>query len=48
MHFQLSLIEPATHDMPGVVAAAQHADALRDYPDPRMVVGQLYEGDWFE
>ena len=45
VHFQLSLIEPATHDMPGVVSSAQHAQALHDYPDPRMVMGEhLYEG----
>ncbi len=46
VHFQLSLIEPKTHDMPGVVSTAQHSQALRDYPDPRMVMGrQLFEGD---
>ena len=45
VHFQLSLVEPETHDMPGVVSSAQHAAALRDYPDPRMVLGSLYEGD---
>ena len=46
MHFQLSLIEPETHDMPGVVSTAQHAQALLDYPDPRMVMGEhLWEGD---
>lgn len=44
VHFQLSLIEPATHDMPGVVGNAQHAQAMRDYPDPRMCLGRLYEG----
>ena len=48
VHFQLSLMEPATHDMPGVVADAQHEEALATYPDPRMVLGMLYEGDWFE
>lgn len=47
VHFQLSLVEPATHDMPGVVSSSQHAQALRDYPDPRMVLGALYEGDAF-
>ena len=24
---------------------AQHAAALRDYPDPRLMLGPLYEGD---
>ena len=45
VHFQLSLEEPETHDMPGVVSASQHAAALKTYPDPRMVLGPLYEGD---
>jgi A/G-specific adenine glycosylase len=46
VHFQLSLVEPETHDMPGVVSTVQHAQALCDYPDPRMVMGQqLFEGD---
>lgn len=45
VHFQLSMVEPPTHDMPGVVAAANHEAALRDYPDPRTVLGPLYEGD---
>ena len=44
VHFQLSLVEPDTHDLPGVVASAQHAEALEVYPDPRMVLGPLYEG----
>jgi len=45
VHFQLSLLEPETHDMPGVVASSQHAESLKIYPDPRMVLGPLYEGD---
>ena len=45
VHFQLSLVEPVTHDMPGVVSTGQHAQALRTYPDPRHVLGQLYDGD---
>ena len=42
VHFQLSVKEPATHDMPGVVSAEQRDDARRDYPDPRLVLGPLY------
>jgi murein DD-endopeptidase MepM/ murein hydrolase activator NlpD len=42
LHFQLSLIEPTTHDLPGAVSAAQREQALRDYPDPRLVLGPLY------
>ena len=45
VHFQVSLIPPATHDMPGVVSSAQHAQALDRYPDPRTMLGPLYEGD---
>jgi len=42
LHFQLSLVRPATHDLPGAVSAADRAQALRDYPDPRLVLGALY------
>jgi len=45
LHFQLSLVEPSTHDMPGVVSVAQRDQALRDYPDPRLVAGMLYRDD---
>ena len=42
LHFQLSLIEPETHDLPGVVALEDRQQALLDYPDPRLVLGPLY------
>jgi murein DD-endopeptidase MepM/ murein hydrolase activator NlpD len=42
LHFQLSWEEPPTCDMPGVVSDEQLADALKKYPDPRMVLGPLY------
>ena len=42
VHFQVSLIPPATHDMPGVVSAAQRARARLEYPDPRLIAGMLY------
>ena len=42
LHFQLSLIEPETHDMPGVVAPGDREQALKDYPDPRHVLGPIY------
>ena len=45
LHFQLALEEPATHDMPGVVATSQRAAALALYPDPRAVLGDVYEGE---
>lgn len=47
VHFQLSLVRPETHDMPGVVDGASHAEALQVYPDPRMVLGNLYDGSGF-
>ena len=42
LHFQLSLIEPKTHDLPGVVSLGERERALLDYPDPRLVLGPLY------
>ena len=42
VHFQLSRRRPVTHDMPGVVAVSQRAAALALYPDPRLVLGDLY------
>lgn len=42
LHFQLSLIEPQTHDLPGVVSLEDRTQALFDYPDPRLVLGPLY------
>ena len=42
VHFQLSLIEPETHDMPGAVAVKDRSKALLQYPDPRYIVGPLH------
>lgn len=42
LHFQLSRVEPHTHDLPGVVHPADRARALVDFPDPRLVLGPLY------
>ena len=42
LHFQLSWIRPEKCDLPGVVSAKDRDQALRDYPDPRMVLGPLY------
>ena len=44
VHFQLSLVEPETHDMPGVVSRQQYQQAIETYVDPRMILGPLYEG----
>ena len=42
LHFQLSFVEPETHDLPGVVAPRDREEALRSYPDPRLVLGPIY------
>ena len=42
VHVQMSRIEPSICDLPGVVAIEQRDDALRDYPDPRLILGELY------
>ncbi|MAY79263.1 MAG: peptidase M23 [Deltaproteobacteria bacterium] len=42
LHFQLSLIKPDTHDLPGAVAATDLDWALGAFPDPRLVLGPLY------
>ena len=42
LHFQLSIIEPKTHDMPGVVNPTEREKALIEYPDPRLVLGPIY------
>jgi murein DD-endopeptidase MepM/ murein hydrolase activator NlpD len=42
LHFQLSLIEPQGCDLRGVVSGEERAQALKDFPDPRRVLGPLY------
>ena len=42
LHFQLSLVKPETHDLPGVVAKEERESALKKYPDPRLVLGPIY------
>lgn len=42
VHFQLSWLKPVVCDMPGVVNEKDREQALRDYPDPRLVLGPLY------
>ena len=44
VHFQLSFIKPTTHDLPGVVSIDDHKMAEKQFPDPRLVLGPLYEG----
>ena len=43
LHFQLSLVRPETCDLPGAVSAADRAWSRRVFPDPRLVLGPLYE-----
>ena len=45
VHFQLSVNRPDTHDMPGVVSVNDIAKALASYPDPRLVLGDVYRGN---
>lgn len=43
LHFQLTLDEPNNGDLPGVVNDSAYQEALNRYPDPRQVLGALYE-----
>ncbi|MGZ3711752.1 MAG: peptidoglycan DD-metalloendopeptidase family protein [Bdellovibrionota bacterium] len=42
LHFQLSYERPEKCDMPGVVKDSDRAEALRIFPDPRLVLGAIY------
>ena len=42
LHFQLSLEKPDGHDIPGVVSPEERGRALQVYPDPRIILGDLY------
>lgn len=42
LHFQLSRERPETYDMPGVVRPSEREEALRRWPDPRLVLGPIY------
>lgn len=42
IHLQLSVQEPESHDLPGVVHEQERSDALLLYPDPRLIVGPVY------
>ena len=45
VHFQLSINKPETHDLPGVVSDLDHSKACMDFPDPRLVLGDIYLGN---
>ena len=42
VHFQLCLIEPKECNLPGVVSEKDHDVALKIFPDPRLVLGNIY------
>ncbi len=42
VHFQLSLVRPTGPDLPGAVNEANLQEALKIYPDPRLVLGPIY------
>ena len=42
LHFQLSYIQPTTHDLPGVVSKNKLEWAKKVFPDPQIVLGPLY------
>lgn len=42
LHFQLSVEDPGEADMPGVVSVDDRKQALQTFPDPRIVLGDLY------
>jgi murein DD-endopeptidase MepM/ murein hydrolase activator NlpD len=42
LHFQISIEMPTTCDLPGAVAWPQRDEALKKYPDPRLILGELY------
>jgi murein DD-endopeptidase MepM/ murein hydrolase activator NlpD len=42
VHFQLARNKPTVCDMPGVASSTQLEDALKNYPDPRIVLGPIF------
>ena len=42
LHFQISLQAPIVCDMPGAVNIANLDEALKQYPDPRLILGNVY------
>ncbi len=42
LHYQISPRDPGEADMPGVVAPEDLDEALKLYPDPRLILGNLY------
>jgi len=42
LHYQVSIEDPGEADMPGVVSDEEHKEALKIYPDPRILLGEIY------
>lgn len=42
LHYQLGWNDPGEADMPGVVSDNERNEALKNYPDPRMILGNIY------
>lgn len=42
LHYQLSRKDPGEADMPGVVSEEEREEALQIYPDPRIILGDIY------
>jgi len=42
LHLQISIVEPTDGDMPGVVHATDREAALHTFPDPRLLLGEIY------
>ena len=42
LHIQISLVEPTTYDLEGVVARGNRQQALQQFPDPRLILGEIY------
>jgi murein DD-endopeptidase MepM/ murein hydrolase activator NlpD len=42
LHYQISIKDPEEADMPGVVSDEEHEEALKIYPDPRILIGKIY------
>lgn len=42
LHYQLSWKDPGEADMPGVVSEDEREEVLQIYPDPRIILGDIY------
>ncbi len=42
LHYQISIQDPGEADMPGVVSEEEYEEALKLYPDPRILIGDIY------